>query len=70
MENFRRPLLSRSIGEFWERWHISLSSWFRDYVFMPLSRSRTLRSRLSIDAMLYFSLAITWTLVGLWHGAT
>ena len=37
-ENFRRPLLARSIGEFWERWHISLSTWFRDYVFMPLSQ--------------------------------
>ncbi len=68
-ENFNRPLLSRGIGEFWERWHISLSTWFRDYVFMPLSLSRPLRSRASIDVVLTISLAITWTLVGLWHGA-
>ena len=69
MENFRRPLLARSIGEFWERWHISLSTWFRDYVFMPLSLSPWLRPRMSIQGLLYLSLAITWTLVGLWHGA-
>ena len=70
MENFRRPLLARSIGEFWERWHISLSTWFRDYVFMPLSIGRWLRARASIDVVLYLSLAATWTLVGLWHGAS
>jgi D-alanyl-lipoteichoic acid acyltransferase DltB (MBOAT superfamily) len=69
MENFRRPLLSRSIGEFWDRWHISLATWFRDYVFLPLSLSRPLRSRASIGTVLYISLAIAWTLVGLWHGA-
>jgi alginate O-acetyltransferase complex protein AlgI len=66
MENFNRPLLSRSIGEFWGRWHISLSLWFRDYVFMPLSLSRSMRSHVRISV----SLAITWTLVGLWHGAS
>ena len=68
-ENFRRPLLARSIGEFWQRWHISLSTWFRDYVFLPLSLSPSLRSRASIQTVLYVGLAITWTLIGLWHGA-
>ena len=67
--NFAEPYLARSIGEFWERWHITLSTWFRDYVFMPLAFSQPMRARASITTVLYISLAITWTLVGLWHGA-
>lgn len=61
--NFDYPYLSRSITEFWRRWHISLSSWFRDYVYFPLggSRCRTVR--------MCFNLLVTWILTGLWHGA-
>ena len=61
MENFRFPLWSRSLGEYWQRWHISLTSWFRDYVFAPLGR-RANRTRR------YLSLLVTFFLAGLWHG--
>jgi alginate O-acetyltransferase complex protein AlgI len=64
MENFRQPYLSRNINEFWQRWHISLSTWFRDYVFVPLSLNVNLRSHV------YVVLLMTWALVGLWHGAS
>ncbi|MDR2157337.1 MAG: MBOAT family protein [Clostridiales Family XIII bacterium] len=60
-ENFRYPYLSRSVTEFWRRWHISLSSFFRDYVYIPLGGSRRRRVR---------NLLIVWTLTGLWHGAS
>lgn len=63
MENFDRPYLSRSIGEFWRRWHISLSSWFRDYVYIPLGGNRVVRWRW------YYNLFITFLISGLWHGA-
>lgn len=63
MDNFRRPYLSRSISEFWKRWHISLSSWFRDYVYIPLGGNRTLKWRW------YYNLFITFLVSGLWHGA-
>ncbi|HEX6573336.1 MAG TPA: MBOAT family protein [Gemmatimonadaceae bacterium] len=63
MRNFDRPYLSKSISEFWSRWHISLSSWFRDYVYIPLGGNRVARSRW------YFNLFITFLLSGLWHGA-
>jgi alginate O-acetyltransferase complex protein AlgI len=63
MRNFDRPYLSRSISEFWGRWHISLSSWFRDYVYIPLGGNRVARSRW------YYNLFITFLLSGLWHGA-
>lgn len=63
VKNFETPYLSRNIADFWQRWHISLSNWFRDYVFFPLSTQGRLRGRV------YPCLAITWTLVGLWHGA-
>ncbi|MEO5904998.1 MAG: MBOAT family O-acyltransferase [Gemmatimonadaceae bacterium] len=63
MRNFDRPYLSRSISEFWSRWHISLSSWFRDYVYIPLGGSRVARPRW------YYNLFITFLLSGLWHGA-
>jgi D-alanyl-lipoteichoic acid acyltransferase DltB (MBOAT superfamily) len=63
MKNFDRPYLSKSISEFWSRWHISLSSWFRDYVYIPLGGNRVARPRW------YYNLAITFLLSGLWHGA-
>ena len=63
MKNFDRPYLSRSISEFWSRWHISLSSWFRDYVYIPLGGNRVARPRW------YYNLFITFLLSGLWHGA-
>ncbi len=61
--NFDYPYISRSITEFWRRWHISLSSWFRDYVYFPLGGSRCNKGRMC------FNLLVTWLLTGLWHGA-
>lgn len=63
VENFRRPYLSASLSEFWRRWHISLSSWFRDYVYIPLGGNRVSRIRRSLNVL------ITFLLSGLWHGA-
>jgi len=63
LENFNYPYISRSISEFWRRWHISLSSWFRDYVYFPLGGSRVNKLRL------VFNLFVVWALTGLWHGA-
>ncbi len=63
MENFRRPYHAKSISEFWKRWHISLSTWFRDYVYIPLGGNRTVKWRW------YFNLFITFLVSGLWHGA-
>ena len=63
MMNFDRPNLSASTGEFWRRWHISLSSWLRDYVYYPMGGSRVGRWRW------YYNLLFTFTLSGLWHGA-
>ena len=62
-ENFRHPYASRSITEFWRRWHISLSSWFRDYLYIPLGGNRRGRART------YLNLVIVFLLCGLWHGA-
>ena len=62
-ENFNYPYVSRSVTEFWRRWHISLGSWFRDYVYFPLGGSRVGKLRL------VFNLAVVWALTGLWHGA-
>jgi alginate O-acetyltransferase complex protein AlgI len=64
MNNFDRPYLSRSISEFWSRWHISLSTWFRDYVYIPLGGNRHGRRRE------YAALLVTFLLTALWHGAT
>jgi alginate O-acetyltransferase complex protein AlgI len=61
--NFMQPYFSRSVGEFWRRWHISLSTWFRDYVYIPLGGSRVKPSRH------YANLMITFVVSGLWHGA-
>lgn len=63
LENFNYPYISKSITEFWRRWHISLGSWFRDYVYIPLGGSRVPVRRRNLN------LAIVWLLTGIWHGA-
>lgn len=63
MENFDYPYCSSSITEFWRRWHISLGSWFRDYLYIPLGGSRVGKGRLLLN------LLIVWAATGLWHGA-
>ncbi|MFR5544845.1 MAG: MBOAT family O-acyltransferase [Intestinibacter bartlettii] len=62
LENFNYPFISKSIKEFWRRWHISLSTFFRDYVYIPLGGNRVSRGRW------IFNLLIVWSLTGLWHG--
>lgn len=62
-ENFNRPYASRSVSEFWRRWHISMGTWFKDYVYIPLGGSRVTKSRN------IFNLLVVWSLTGLWHGA-
>ena len=62
-ENFRYPYLSKSISEFWNRWHISLGHWFRDYVYFPLGGSRVSKGKLLRN------LFVVWLLTGIWHGA-
>lgn len=64
MENFNYPYISQSIKEFWRRWHISLSGWFRDYVYIPLGGNRKGKFRT------YFNLFIVFLLTGIWHGAS
>ncbi|EST12697.1 MBOAT family O-acyltransferase [Sporolactobacillus laevolacticus] len=63
-ENFNYPYLSKSISEFWRRWHISLGTWFRDYVYFPLGGSRV-----GSTDRLVWNLFIVWMLTGIWHGA-
>ena len=63
MKNFNYPYISKSITDFWRRWHISLSSWFRDYVYIPLGGNRRKLPRV------IFNLFVVWALTGLWHGA-
>ena len=64
MKNFNRPYFALNISEFWHRWHISLSTWFRDYVYIPLGGNRVSKSRN------YLNLFITFALSGIWHGAS
>ena len=63
-ENFNYPYISKTITEFWRRWHISLSTWFRDYVYIPLGGSRCKKSRA------FFNMFLVWLLTGIWHGAS
>ena len=63
IENFNYPYLSKSVTEFWRRWHMSLGSWFRDYVYIPLGGNRVKKSRW------IFNILVVWMLTGLWHGA-
>lgn len=64
MTNFNRPYFATNIKNFWERWHISLSTWFRDYVYIPLGGNRVKTKRL------YFNVAVVFLLSGFWHGAS
>ena len=64
IENFNYPYLSKSVAEFWRRWHMSLGSWFRDYVYIPLGGNRVRRGRW------LFNTLVVWMLTGLWHGAS
>ena len=63
LENFNYPYISKSITEFWRRWHMSLGTWFRDYVYIPLGGSRVGKPRL------LFNIFVVWMLTGFWHGA-
>lgn len=65
LENFDYPYISKTITEFWRRWHISLGSWFRDYVYFPLGGSRV-----PSKIRLVFNLSIVWLTTGIWHGAS
>ena len=62
-ENFNYPYTAKSITDFWRRWHITLSTWFREYVYIPLGGNRCTRARM------YLNLLIVWSLTGIWHGA-
>lgn len=64
MKNFNRPYLSRSVGEFWRRWHISLSTWFKDYLYIPLGGSKGGESRTALNLLFVFIIS------GVWHGAS
>ena len=63
LENFNYPYISRSVTEFWRRWHMSLSTWFRDYVYIPLGGNRCSAGRHICN------LLVVWGLTGFWHGA-
>jgi len=65
MENFDYPYMTESVSRFWRRWHISLSQWFRDYIYIPMGGSRTKNKR-----RVYFNLLVVWVLTGIWHGST
>lgn len=62
-ENFNYPYISTSVSEFWRRWHISMGSWFRDYIYFPLGGSKVAKGRM------FSNLFIVWAVTGLWHGA-
>ena len=63
IENFNYPYLSKSVTEFWRRWHMSLGSWFRDYIYIPMGGNRVSKSRWVLNIL------TVWMLTGLWHGA-
>ena len=63
LENFNYPFISRSVSEFWRRWHMSLGGWFRDYLYIPLGGNRVSRPRWALN------LLVVWSLTGQWHGA-
>lgn len=63
MENFRRPYFAATVTEFWHRWHISLSTWFKDYVYIPMGGNRVSKARN------YFNILVTFVVSGIWHGA-
>ena len=63
LENFNYPFISKSATEFWRRWHMSLGSWFRDYVYIPMGGSRVSKPRM------FFNIFTVWMLTGFWHGA-
>lgn len=65
LENFNYPYISKSVGEFWRRWHISLGTWFKEYVYIPLGGSRVDNQDLMV-----FNTFIVWLLTGIWHGAS
>lgn len=65
LENFNYPYISKTVTEFWRRWHISLGSWFRDYVYFPLGGSRV-----QSKVRLIFNLSVVWLATGIWHGAS
>ena len=62
-ENFRYPFISRSVSEFWRRWHITLGAWFRDYVYIPMGGNRVSVPRWIVNVL------VVWLFTGLWHGA-
>ncbi len=64
IENFNYPYISKSVTEFWRRWHMSLGSWFRDYVYIPLGGNRVPKARW------LFNILVVWMLTGFWHGAS
>ncbi len=64
LRNFNYPYISRSITEFWRRWHISLGSWFREYMYIPMGGNRVSRPRL------FLNLLVVWAATGIWHGAS
>ena len=64
LPNFNYPYISKSITEFWRRWHISLSTWFREYVYIPLGGNRCSKPRWM------FNLLVVWAATGIWHGAS
>uniref|UniRef100_UPI00260BE620 MBOAT family O-acyltransferase n=1 Tax=uncultured Flavonifractor sp. TaxID=1193534 RepID=UPI00260BE620 len=64
LRNFNYPYISKSVTEFWRRWHISLGSWFREYLYIPLGGNRVSKPRL------FFNLLVVWAATGIWHGAS
>ena len=65
IENFDYPYMTESVSKFWRRWHISLSRWFRDYIYIPMGGSRTKHKW-----QVYFNLLVVWVLTGIWHGSS